>query len=94
MSKTTLTWGTGYFKSLKKAVDYYERMENPGRCNHCSSPADLDYVKDIVQEKIKQGEIHIGKPPNSPGVIKCYADKDGRYHLIVPYPSPVKSPDK
>ena len=79
MPETTLTYGTAYFKTRTHALIYYARRAECKLTN-------IEYV----QGKIDRGEIYIGEPPNSAGVVKCYADDDGRYHQIVSYPSPTK----
>ncbi len=68
-----MTIGTSYFVSLSAAVRYYK-------------PYGTD--KANVEQKIAEGEIHIGKPPVKPGE-KLFKIDDGTRYAIenVPVPS-------
>ena len=48
LTKNPTRIGTSYFKSISDAVRYYR---------------DYDLDREDVMEKIRKGEIHIGKPP-------------------------------
>jgi hypothetical protein len=58
------TYGTAYFTSLSVAVRYYDR-QNIGMY--------------AVQDKVRAGEIFIGKPEIKEGE-RLFVD-DGRYHI-------------
>lgn len=61
--------GTSYFPNLNAAQMYYRVTEG----------VTYDIAGEIVQEKIKSGEIHIGKPPLKPGQ-KLFV-RDNRYFI-------------
>lgn len=61
-----MTYGTSYFTSLSAAIRYYK-----------------DYGDDAasVRSKIRQGSIHIGKPPLKPGERLGTTDGGKRYTI-------------
>ncbi len=59
-------WGTAYFVSYKTAIAYY-RLQG-------ESPYD-------VRRKVKEGLIHIGKPPLKPGDKLSVIPVEGRYMI-------------
>jgi hypothetical protein len=58
------SYGTAHFTSLSVAVRYYDRQ---------------DIGAYAVQDKVKAGEIFIGKPPVREGERLLVID--GRYHI-------------
>ena len=56
-----MIYGTSYFPSRWDAVKYFSA---------------LGYNSAEVKEKIKNGEIHIGKPPGLDSLRKAVAQKD------------------
>jgi len=62
--------GTGYFRSIWDAENYYKPY-SPGLV-----PAELSAW---IQTKLKEGEIHIGIPPCDCGEIVFFNSKEGRY---------------
>jgi hypothetical protein len=61
-----MTYGTSYFTSLSAAVRYYKAY---------------GYDKSDVQRKIREGEIHIGKPKLKPGERLGTTDGGKRYTI-------------
>jgi len=61
--------GTSYFVSKAAALQYFLPYE--GR----------DYVIDVVNRKLKAGEIHIGVPPLRPGDSLRLIDDRCRYAI-------------
>ena len=59
--------GTSHFETLEAATRYYSWYE-------------LTWYE--VQEKIDNGEIHIGPPSIKPGE-RLLVDKDGRYFIEI-----------
>jgi hypothetical protein len=62
------TWGTSYFVSRGAAERYYK-------------PYGYDNVKSAVAEKIRSGEIHIGRPPLKAGQKAVLLDGGKRYGI-------------
>lgn len=60
------TYGTSYFVSMSAAVRYYK---------------DYGDDKEDVQRKIREGSIHIGKPPLKPGERLGLTDGGKRYTI-------------
>lgn len=65
-----MTYGTSYFYSTIKAVLYYSDY-NPH--------APWREVAEMVEGKIRSGEIHIGKPPLKDGETCFLIDKGTRW---------------
>lgn len=63
--------GTSHFKNRTKALVYYAKYHQSGMSRE---------VMETVREKIKRGEIHIGKPDFG---TDPQLDEDGRYHVTV-----------
>ena len=59
--------GTGYFTSITRAELYYK-------------PYHYRDTRAAVMQKLKDGEIHLGRPPLKPGET-CQPDNEGRYHI-------------
>lgn len=58
-----MTYGTSYFRSMVHAAMYY-RSQYGAAAHH------------YVAEKVRNGEIHIGKPPMKDGET-CFLIDDG-----------------
>ena len=69
---TTIITGTSYFKSYIDAIDYY-RDYAPNLTR-----AELGHW---VDNKIKAGEIHTGKPDLKPGQRLLLNAAEGRYFI-------------
>lgn len=65
------TYGTSYFVSLSAAVRYYK---------------DYGDDREDVQRKIREGSIHIGKPPLKPGERLGLTDGGKRYTITTANP--------
>lgn len=67
--------GTCYFPTRTAAIEYYKpymgMIVRGGQINE---------LNDMVDRKIKDGEIHIGKPRIKPG--EQLVIEDNRYHII------------
>ena len=72
--------GTSYFYNLKKAEQYYAQYEPEYACSECGGIT--DELRSLVREKVREGEIHIGKPdlPWARG-RELSLDEDGRWHV-------------
>jgi len=64
--------GTSYFPNTHSACMYY-------RVQECTT---FDLAANIVNEKISDGSIHIGKPPLKPG--ETLFIKNNRYFIQEP----------
>lgn len=65
--------GTSYFVSFKHACRYYAEYEKL----NWYDPT----LGKIVQNKINEGQIHIGMPPMKPGQLISRIDGGNRYAL-------------
>ena len=68
-----MRYGTSYFPTWANAKRYY------GQFLTCKVEYFEEEIKNIVNNKINSGEIHIGKPSLKPGQ-KCYIE-DNRYFI-------------
>lgn len=66
------TIGTSHFVSYDKALEYYQYL------------AVFDDVRDLVDHKLDDGEIHIGKPLVKSGETLVIIDDGTRYAVQVP----------
>lgn len=65
------SWGTSYFTSKGAAVRYYKDYEG-----------DLESAKHAVEIKLREGSIHIGKPPLKAGQRLSTTDGGKRYMIV------------
>jgi len=63
----SVSTGTAHFRSVHDAVEYYR-------------PYGYEDVKYAVECKLRDGEIHIGRPSVKPGE-SLRIDEDGRYWI-------------
>ncbi len=61
--------GTSYFKSVTAALRYYRAY---------------GFDEEAVDQKIAEGEIHIGKPALKPGETLQLIDEGTRYQITEP----------
>jgi hypothetical protein len=77
--------GTCYFPSYGAALRYYRPyVGHPVFMGGEAHPARLKRTKDaecraLVDQKLNEGEIHIGKPALKPG--QTLSIEDNRYHI-------------
>jgi hypothetical protein len=69
-------WGTSYFASKGAAIRYYKPY---------------GYDKEAVESKIRQGEIHIGRPPVKPGQTLKLIDGATRFAIVENPSMPIKA---
>lgn len=63
--------GTSYFPSYGAALRYYRPYEQP-----CTTQE----LRAVIDRKLNEGQIHIGRPPLKPG--DRLTIEDNRYHVI------------
>lgn len=63
-----MTFGTSYFISKSAAIRYYRVYEGK-------------YAEQVVEQKLKNGEIHLGEPPIVRGESLRVND-EGRYEIL------------
>lgn len=71
--------GTCYFPTYGAALRYYRPY-----AGHYSdgSKTQTEAVRALVDQRLNEGEIHIGKPDLKPG--ETLSIEDNRYHIISP----------
>lgn len=70
--------GTCYFPSYGAALRYYRPYCVPFDTQHGRTQR-TQVVRNVVDQKLNEGEIHIGKPPLKPGDVLTI--EDNRYHV-------------
>jgi len=79
-----ITYGTCYFVSKSAAIRYYSdyRVSHESSLTHGASwmEARQESLNRYVENKLREKEIKIGKPPVGPGE-SLSLDSDGRWHI-------------
>lgn len=81
--------GTCYFPSYGAAMRYYRpyvEIEGPYHGHAVRTQA----TRALVDRKLNEGEIHIGKPPHKPGAVLTI--EDNRWHITEPPSRPLIAP--
>lgn len=63
--------GTSHFPSYGAALRYYRPYEQP--------LASTQQLRQVIDRKLNEGQIHIGKPALKPG--QTLTIEDNRYHI-------------
>lgn len=75
-----MTTGTCYFPSYGAALRYYRPYcEFEDLSKHAKGTARTCALRDLINRKLNEGEIHIGKPPLCAG--QTLSIQDNRYHI-------------